>query len=382
MLSNYFSLFYHNDVYIEHKTAELSRSLLKILIAYGSKGKFFHMEEFASALEKLGVECRLVKDTDYSNGFPSKRIEDWFFGDKKFKKLIQDFSPDAVFVDRQIHFGLHTIKARLPLFVLLRGQIWSEYHYAKKTLYKKNPLFQFIMWFRHKNAEKCLEKSSIIFPICEYLNCVVNEHYPKKSTVVFYEGINSSHWNNVKGMNLLHPCVGLLQDANWWGKTKEMLILSEVLEKMPNVNFYWAGDGPYRERVLSALSKYSNFRWLGRLEYPEKVREYLSEIDIYALITGMDLAPLTLKEAQLMEKPVVATDVGGVKEMMIDGKTGFLVKEGDSSELLRYISKLLENDKLATEMGGKGRTFVVEAFSWEKIARNFLLEIEPYLNKN
>lgn len=83
-----------------------------------------------------------------------------------------------------------------------------------------------------------------------------------------------------------------------------------------------------------------------------------------------------------MEKPVVATDVGGVKEMMIDGKTGFLVKEGDSSELLRYISKLLENDKLATEMGGKGRTFVVEAFSWEKIARNFLLEIEPYLNKN
>ena len=49
-----------------------------------------------------------------------------------------------------------------------------------------------------------------------------------------------------------------------------------------------------------------NFHWLGKLEYPNKVREFLSEIDIYALITGMDLAPLSLKEAQLMERPVIA----------------------------------------------------------------------------
>ncbi len=45
-----------------------------------------------------------------------------------------------------------------------------------------------------------------------------------------------------------------------------------------------------------------NFHWLGKLEYPDKVREFLSEIDIYALITGMDLSPLSLKEAQLMKK--------------------------------------------------------------------------------
>ena len=57
--------------------------------------------------------------------------------------------------------------------------------------------------------------------------------------------------------------------------------------------------------------KFDNFEWKGRLEYPEKIREFLETIDVYALITGMDLAPLTLKEAQLMEKPVIATNVGG-----------------------------------------------------------------------
>ena len=46
---------------------------MKILIAYGSKGKFFHMQQFSKALEKLGVESMLVKDSDYSTGFPSKK---------------------------------------------------------------------------------------------------------------------------------------------------------------------------------------------------------------------------------------------------------------------------------------------------------------------
>ena len=92
---------------------------------------------------------------------------------------------------------------------------------------------------------------------------------------------------------------------------------------MPEINFYWVGDGQYKDRVLPVLGRFDNFHWLGSLQYPDQVREYLTEIDVYALITGMDLAPLSLKEAQLMEKPVVVTNVGGNPEMMVDKKTGF-----------------------------------------------------------
>ena len=52
---------------------------MKLLIAYGSKGKYFHMKEFSNALKKLGVECKLVRDSDYSRGFPNKNFNDWFF---------------------------------------------------------------------------------------------------------------------------------------------------------------------------------------------------------------------------------------------------------------------------------------------------------------
>ena len=91
---------------------------MKLLIAYGSRGKLFHLQEFSDALENENVEVKLVKDTDYSNGFPSKKISDWFQGDQKFKKLIDEFRPDAIFADRQSHFALQAIKTKIPTFIL------------------------------------------------------------------------------------------------------------------------------------------------------------------------------------------------------------------------------------------------------------------------
>ena len=55
-------------------------------------------------------------------------------------------------------------------------------------------------------------------------------------------------------MKLKHPCVGVLQSANIWGKAEQMLILKKLMKKMPDVTFYWAGDGPYRKKILPELS--------------------------------------------------------------------------------------------------------------------------------
>jgi len=352
---------------------------LKLLIVYGSQGKFFHLKEFSDALEKQDVQVRLVKDTDYSRGFPSKKISDWFNGDKKFKELIRDFRPDAIFADRQTHFALHAIKTKIPTFILLRGHYWQEYFWGMKTL-GNNLKTRTSIWFRNRIAERVFNEATAILPICRYLEDVVKEHYPNQNTGVFLEGINHERWYHTKTMELKHPCVGLVQDANWWGKTKELLILEDVLKEMPFVNFYWVGDGQYRQKITNKLEKFDNFKWLGRLDYPDKIRKFLETIDVYALITGMDLAPLTLKEAQLMEKPVIATDVGGNKEMMVSEKTGFLLREGNSSDIIKKLSELLENEQMAVEMGKEGAKFIKEQFNWERAAKNFLEIIKPYVN--
>ncbi len=347
---------------------------MRVLIG-GASSKIFHLEEFGRNLEKFNVQYKLVHDLDVCDGFPSRKIRNWIPSKTKFQNLIKEFKPDLVFVDRQSHFGLAAIDAKIPLYVHLRGDYWSEIEWAKQTLYK-DPVKRSVLYFKNKIANKCFKNSSAIIPICNYLNEIVKERYPKKKVETLYQGIDPSRWYNVEGMKLKHPCVGLLQGAVIWGKTVEMLTLKKVMKKMPNVTFYWVGDGPYRNKVLPELQKFPNFKWLGPLEYPDKVREFLSEIDVYALVSGIDMSPLTLQEAQLMKKPVIATNVGGVPELMKDGETGFLVKKGKPEEIIEKLNILLNDNEKALEMGEMGRKFIEDNFSWEKVAEKFIKIVE------
>ncbi|SVA86604.1 uncharacterized protein METZ01_LOCUS139458, partial [marine metagenome] len=123
------------------------------------------------------------------------------------------------------------------------------------------------------------------------------------------------------------------------------------------------------------------FQWLGKLEYPEKVRQFLSEIDIYALLTGIDMSPLTLLEAQLMKKPVIATNVGGIPELIKNNVTGFLTEKGNYLDLIDKISTLIDDKTKQESMGEEGRKFVEKNFSWEIISEKFLRVMNKYLEK-
>jgi len=350
---------------------------MKLLIG-GAPSKFFHLKEFVNALSEIDIEAKLVTDTDIKDGFPSKKVSNWFQTRKKFQNLIADFRPDLVLIDRPSHFGLAAIKERLPLLMQLRGDYWSEIQWARETM--KGPVKRATIEFKNKIADKCFENSTAILPLCEYLEKVVKTHYPNKKTHILQSGITPSRWYPEEGMKLKHPCIGLLQGATIWGKTREMLVLEKILDDFPEITFYWVGDGPYKNEILSKLNEFKNFESLGALDYPEKVREYLTEIDVYALISGIDMSPLTLQEAQLMQKPVIATKVGGIPELMIDKKTGFLIEQGNHEDLKEKIQLLLDDPNLSTNMGIEGKKFVSENFSWESIAKQFKIIANQYLN--
>ena len=90
------------------------------------------------------------------------------------------------------------------------------------------------------------------------------------------------------------------------------------------------------------------------------------------------MSPLTLQEAQLMEKPVIATSVGGVPELMKDVETGFLVKKNNPEELAEKISILVNDAKKSENMGKKGKDFVTRNFNWDKICHDFLISLKKY----
>ena len=342
----------------------------KLLFAI-DKSRQSYISQFAKSLEKKDIKCKIIDDLDiYDSSLTNKKIFRWLKKPTKLQKIVDEFEPDAVFTERVSHLSSLILKMKIPLIIFLRGDYWSEVKAMKDSVEVKNTK-QIEIWAKQKIAEKCFKESTIILPICKYLEKITHDRYPNNLVHVMYQGIDLENWTEQEGMELKHPCVGLLQDPNIWEKTKELMILPKILEKMPNVHFYWAGDGVYRDKVLPLLEKYENFHWLGRLNYPNKVREFLSEIDVYALISGIDMSPHTILEASLMKKPVIATNVGGISES-IKKNTGFLINENDHKEWIEKISFLLDNKQEITKMGNEGHSYVKKQFSWEKISNDFL----------
>lgn len=268
-------------------------------------------------------------------------------------------------------FGVATLKLEIPVFFHLRGDYWAELAWANKTHYK-GVLTKWITRLKDKWWKQCFEQSTAIMPVCQYLEKKVVKHYPKKQTSVLYSGVWPEMWSSHSKIELKHPCVGLVQNATVWEKTRELLILPAIMKKMPKITFYWAGSGMYLNSVLPELKKCSNFNYIGNLDYPNKVRSFLSTVDIYGLMSGIDMSPFTLLEAQLMKCPTIATNVGGVSENMIDGTTGYLVEKNHVDGWVTQISNILNDDVKAKHMGYAGQQFVTANFSWDKIADRFV----------
>ena len=89
--------------------------------------------------------------------------------------------------------------------------------------------------------------------------------------------------------------------------------------------------------------------------------------------------PMILLEAMAASKPVVASDIDGIRESVLDGINGFLVPPGDSSALAAAIVDLIKNRGKAVKMGANGRSAVLEKFSLERMIKEHELVYEAVL---
>jgi len=137
---------------------------------------------------------------------------------------------------------------------------------------------------------------------------------------------------------------------------------------MSDVNFYIAGGGPYTALVKRSYAKLENVHFIGRVSYPEGVRRFHASCDLYVLASGLDCSPMTLLEASLCGKPVVASRVGGVPELGREGVTAWTIPNTKTDEWIHKIRLLIEDENLAKSMGDNGRRFVTERFSWKTLS--------------
>ena len=97
----------------------------------------------------------------------------------------------------------------------------------------------------------------------------------------------------------------------------------------------------------------------------EDIPEILASLDVFVLSSLREGVPQGVAQALAMERPVVATDVGGVPELIKHNQTGLLVPPANSETLAKAILELLEDREKAKKLGENGRRLVEEKFSQE-----------------
>jgi glycosyltransferase involved in cell wall biosynthesis len=141
----------------------------------------------------------------------------------------------------------------------------------------------------------------------------------------------------------------------------------EIVSARPDVRFLFVGDGILREeyeRRIAALGLADRFVWTG-LVPPERIPELLCAMDVVVHTSQWEGLARVLPQALIAGKPVVAYDVGGAREVVIPGETGFLLPRDSVRELAEAVVRLAADAGLRERRGAAGRARFTEQFRHE-----------------
>ena len=122
------------------------------------------------------------------------------------------------------------------------------------------------------------------------------------------------------------------------------------------------------DEMRTALKGRTNILWVNAMVNEAELVDLYSEAEVFVCPSTYEPFGIINLEAMACETAVVASRVGGIKEVVVDGETGFLVPPGRPEVLSERLSKLLSDRELATRMGRAGRVRVLHEFTWDRIA--------------
>jgi glycosyltransferase involved in cell wall biosynthesis len=302
------------------------------------------------------------------------RAYDQLFGGRDFENEITRFEPDIVYSDSAYYGTQFKISAfprhmKVPLVVHLLGDWWREYwtwfsvaDWRHRTMGTQRYLYN---WSSMILAGR-------VMPVCRWLERVVRYHLPRKRTEVVYMGTDPKQFFAEPGMELQKPAVAIIQNHTVYSKVAGLIRFSKIAERLSNVHFFIAEgervDQPYLQIIKNHYAGLRNVHFLPGIDSPIKVRQMLTAADCYVLASELDCCPTTVLEASLVGRPVIASRVGGVPEIVFENETGWTIPNESVDDWVEKISLVISDQRLNRKLGQQGRNFVTERFSWKKIA--------------
>lgn len=283
-------------------------------------------------------------------------------------KIIKNEKIDLIHAHWIIPSGLLCSIAK----IILRKKLIISVHGSDISLIK-HPFFKFIGKQILRMADTCtvnsaatknsvlsvvkLSKEPIIIPMGVDLNIFqpfknveVNNNYVKKPCIMTVGRLDKK-----KGINYLI-------DA-----------MPKVIHKFPDVKLVIVGEGPEKDNLINQIKMLSlegNIYMAGAVQNKE-LPKYYNRADLFVLPSLEEGLGVVLLEAMACGTPVIGSDVGGIPDVIIDGKNGFLFKPRDSGDITEKILDCLSNETLLRNFSISGLSIVAEKFCWTAIAEKF-----------
>lgn len=288
-----------------------------------------------------------------------------FLGDAApLARRLRPFGPRLI----HAHFGTDGLLA-LPLAEALAVPLATTLHGFEVSRSFEAMFFSGrLSWSRYAIGKRRLQRrGSLFIAVSEAIRAkALAQGYPPERTIVHYNGIDLARFAAPAGARepglVLH--VGRLVEKKGTG------LLLEAVAEVPEARLVILGDGPLRpqlERYAAARGIAERVRFLGA-QPPQEVARWMGRAALLAApsVTARDGdsegLPTVVIEAAAASLPALVSDHSGLPEAVIDGRSGFVVPEGDAAALAARLAELVASPGLQARMGAAARAVAEERF--------------------
>ena len=326
-------------------------------------------------LEEYGVQPIIIDELQRNPNFQSDRK-----AYKKIKEIIREFKPDIVHTHAAKAGALGrraAHKCKVPVIVhTFHGHVFHSYFgKAKTTLFKKI-------------EQNLAKKSTGIIAISEQQKHELSEIHnicPADKIKIIPLGFDLDKFrvNNeenrivIREKYAIQPHEVAIAIVGRLAPIKDHAFFLDVIErvigedKLP-IRVFIVGDGSeagtIRERVNAINTNFPGL--ITMTSWITNIGEFNSGMDIIALTSKNEGTPVSLIEAQAGGLPVISTDVGGVKDIVANEKTGFIVPVNNLELYAEKLKKLVTDQKLRKKMSQNGWDHVREQFHYTRLVKN------------
>lgn len=201
--------------------------------------------------------------------------------------------------------------------------------------------------------------------------------YEDKFTVI-YNGISSSHAYtrgvlrdkiDANESDVILGTVGRL--AYQKNPLLFLEVAKQVIKAYKHVKFVLIGDGP----LYDDCRKFVNVNDLGKnvflLGLRKNAYRFLVDMDVFVLTSRFEGLPLTIIEGMFAKLPIIATDVGGVSELVQNERNGFLVPNDNAKELATRMKNLIEDSGKRIKMGKESQKIAIDNYTLDKMIQKY-----------